>query len=117
MRLGECGIPRPKPDRTESQKGRFAEALRKQFRAVMKALTRPTPEPELKPRRRREETEQGFSAARSMFRRVVRVLPFPALNPAWEPFTWLRLWDYSETVNLDEWVAPETHGSDLFPQP
>jgi hypothetical protein len=60
---------------------------------------RSTPDPEPQPRRRRkDETGRGFRAtALAIFRRAVSTLPFPAVNPAWEPFTWLRLWDWHDS--------------------
>src|SRR5580658_9537316 len=105
MRLGDRGVPRPDNDRTEIRKERFLDTMRRQFRAVMKALTRPECQPDPKPRRRRgEDTGRHFSAAQSIFRRVARFLPLPALNPAWDPFTWLRIWEHSEAAARDDWI-------------
>lgn len=98
----------------------MAEGTRceQQFRAVVKALTQPEFVPDPKPhRRRKEDTGGNFSAAQIIFRRVARFLPLPALNPAWEPFTWLRLWDYSERADMDDWGYRESPASDLSPGP
>jgi hypothetical protein len=117
MRLGEGGVPQLERDRTETRKETFADTLRRQFRSVMKALTRPKPEPAPKSRRRREDTGRNFSAAQTIFQRVVRFLPLPGLNPEWEPFTWLRIWEHSESVVTDDWLCREPPPSDLSLHP
>jgi hypothetical protein len=117
MRLGDGGVPQPEVLRTATKKERFAETLRRQFRSVMKALTGPERGPNPKPRRRREDTGRNFSAARIIFRRAARLLPLPALNPAWEPFTWLRIWEPSESAGLDDSLHRAIPGSDLSLHP
>jgi hypothetical protein len=106
-----------KVDARAGTRRNFADTIRRQFRSVMRALTRSEPSPAPAARRRKEETGRSFSAARMIFRRVFRFVPLPALNPEWEPFTWLRLWDYSEPANSESWVLHETEGSDLSPHP
>jgi len=76
----------------------LVEALREQFRAVMKTLTRSVPKPQSKPRRRRDETRGLFRrAATKAMRRIIlpqiayfiaglsEHSPRDLLNPYW---TW-----------------------------
>jgi hypothetical protein len=76
----------------------LGEALQRQFRAIMNALTRPTLAPEPKTRRRKGgDTTRGFMAtAGALFRRLVRRTGADILDSHWDAFTWLRIWDYND---------------------
>jgi hypothetical protein len=116
MRPGDGGVSRPEQERAENRKGGFADGMRTQFRAAMEALTIPAPEPEFKPRRSRVgDGEQHFGPAKTIFRRAARLLPFPAINPEWNTFTWLRIWEYQDATIMDDLGHRETVGSDLYP--
>lgn len=85
---------------TRSRAKCLFQGLRRQFRAAMRALTRPSPEPEMKPRRRREETGRGFRAfAIRLLRRVSRTPVYDPLDPSWDSFTWLQLWEYNTSAS------------------
>jgi hypothetical protein len=85
--------------------------LRDQFRALVKQLTavlapRPTPR-----KRWREEIGGGFrKAALALLRSAARIPPLHFLDPAWEPFTWLRLWEcnHPPTTDLHQEHGPPT---------
>jgi hypothetical protein len=59
---------------------------------------RPAPEPT--PRRRKKEERTGgfMSAAIFLLERVTRDPLLHSLNPSWDAFTWLRIWDYNDPV-------------------
>ncbi len=80
-----------------------AAGLRDQFRAVVKQLTAKIQEPRPTSRkRRREEIGGGFrKAALGLLRSVARIPPLHFLDPTWEPFTWLRLWEYNLLASTD----------------
>jgi hypothetical protein len=46
---------------------------------------------------------------------AVRLLPFPAINPEWNTFTWLRIGDYQDVTLMDDLSYQETAASDLYP--
>lgn len=81
----------------------YAARRRDQFRAVVKQLAAKVLEPRPTPRkRRREEVGGGFrKAAWGLLRMVARVPPLHFLDPTWEPFTWLRLWEYNSSASTD----------------
>jgi hypothetical protein len=75
--------------------------IRSQFRAVAKQLIGRVSAPTLR-KRRREEVGGAFRvAARWCVRHAARIPPFHFLDPAWEPFTWLRLWDYNDSTQME----------------
>jgi hypothetical protein len=93
----------PEPRPSAPKKTSFAAGLKAQFRAFVKQLT--TRDPVLRPtsrKRRRDEMGGGFRAlALALLRRVARIPPLHFLDPTWEPFTWLRLWEWTDTAEND----------------
>jgi hypothetical protein len=90
-----------------------AARLRDQFRALCKQLTVKAlaPQPTAR-KRRREEIGGGFrKAALSLRRSVARIPPLHFLDPTWEPFTWLRLWEYNNPPTTD---LHQEHGAPTF---
>ena len=82
----------------------FGEAVRRQFRAIMSALTRPAPEPKTR-HRKTGDTDRGFTAAaRAVFRRLRRRPVFHVPDPHWDTFTWLRIWDYHDPACMHLYV-------------
>ena len=82
---------------------RHTTGLRVQFRAVVKQLTAKVLGLRLPPRKRRGE-EMGGAFRRAGFgilRSVARIPPLHFLDPTWEPFTWLHLWEYNSGVSTD----------------
>jgi hypothetical protein len=73
----------------------LAARLREQFRALVKQLTAKDSAPcPTSRRRRREGMGGGFrKVALGLLRSVARIPPLHFLDPTWEPFTWLRLWE------------------------
>jgi hypothetical protein len=122
MTAGGLAVPRQEPGRGNSTGNRFSDGLRRQFRAVVRALTRSTSQPGPKPRRRRnDDSGRGFrTAARVIFGRLGSFLPFHFLNPSWEPFTWLRLWQDEQPFNAsfsqDSVHSDPASRSDLSPR-
>jgi hypothetical protein len=88
--------PAPKPPG-------LAARLRDQFRTLVKQLTARDPAPHPTPRkRRREEIGGNFGkAALGLLHRFARIPPLHFLDPTWEPFTWLHLWEYNSGVSTD----------------
>ena len=82
---------------TSSKGPGFREALRRQFRAIMRAITRPALEPESAARRRKSgDTTRSFGAAAgTLFRRLVR-RHADVQHSHWDTFTWLRIWDHDD---------------------
>ena len=77
--------------------------LREQFRVLAKQLTAtdPVPYPTSR-RRRRDDIGGGFRmAGLGLLRSFGRVPPLRFLDPTWEPFTWLRIWEYNSTARTD----------------
>jgi hypothetical protein len=98
------------------------DALKRQFRTVMKALTRaPEQRPQARRRRRTEETGGAFrAAARNIFRRTVKL---PALAYAaafmWDTLDWLNPWqghDMASANDMDEGFN-HTEQNHLSPHP
>jgi hypothetical protein len=81
----------------------LAARLRDQFRAVVKQLTArdPAPHPTSRKRRRDEIGGNFGKAALGLLRRFARIPPLHVLDPTWEPFTWLHLWEYNSRVSTD----------------
>jgi hypothetical protein len=81
----------------------LAARLRDQFRALVKQPTARDPAPlPTSRKRRREEIGGGFRKAAWCLRgSVARIPPLHFLDPAWEPFTWLRLWEYNDPRATD----------------
>ena len=91
----------------------FTAQIKGHFRALVKELT--VRVSSLSPRkRRREENGGAFRAAAKWFvRRAARVPPLDFLDPSWEPFTWLRLWEYNDPASMD--LHPECHATPASP--
>jgi hypothetical protein len=117
MSRGDGEIPRQQQSCAPSPKIRLVDTLKRQFRAVMKVLARREEEPVVKARRRkRDEGQGGFRAAATrLFRRVAVAMPIP-ISGDWEPFTWLRLWEYEQPEILGHQVT-DSLSDGLFPQP
>ena len=81
----------------------LAARLLDQFRAVVKQLTarEPAPHPTARKRRREEIGGSFGKAASGLLRCVARLPPLHFLDPTWEPFTWLHLWEYNSGVSTD----------------
>lgn len=77
--------------------------LRDRFRALVKQITASDPVPQAMSRKRRRDEMAGVfgKAALGMLRSVARIPPLHFLDPAWEPFTWLRLWDCNDLAGSD----------------
>jgi hypothetical protein len=97
----------------------IGEAIQRQFRAIMRALTRPMVQPEPKPRQRRGgETTRGFmAAAGALLCRIIRPADF---GSSWDTFTWLRIWDYNDPVCMHQYehflCGEQKFDERLFPQ-
>ena len=121
MSRGDGAIPRLEPGRAESRSRSHRDTLCQQFRAVMKALTGSISEPDPKTRARRqgEGAAQGFRAAAiGIFRRLTDLLP-SHFGTHWEPFTWLRLWEYGDPIGTGLYQDQKGQGlaEELFPHP
>jgi len=81
----------------------LAARLRDQFRAVVKQLTArdSAPHPTSRKRRRDEIGGNFGKAALGLLRSVARIPPLHFLDPTWEPFTWLHLWEYNSRASTD----------------
>jgi hypothetical protein len=118
------GSPAPQVGQNQParQKGSgFADALKKQFRAVVRALVKRSPSPQSQARRRRRgETVGGFrSAARSLLRPIFR-LPGLSQTIAFlnDTLPWLHLWEWNEAVEQDFTEVPGgREGNHLSPHP
>jgi hypothetical protein len=66
----------------------------------MRALTRQAAEPESRTRRRKgEETGRGFKRATViLLERITRNPLLHSLNPTWDTFTWLHVWEYNNAA-------------------
>jgi len=94
--------PLEQPPPAHKTPGQVAR-LRDQFRELAKQLTAKVlmPQPTSR-KRRREEIGGGFrKAALGILRTVARITPLHFLDPTWDPFTWLRLWEYNSTASTD----------------
>jgi hypothetical protein len=86
----------------------FTETLKRQFRAVMNAITNKLPAPQPVQRRRRtEDTGKAFRmTARKMMRRAARIpaAAYTATAYLWDTLDWLNPWqhDASTTSELDD---------------
>lgn len=91
------------------------ETLRRTFRSVVKQLVGKPPVPSSKPRRRRrEERGRSFRAfALTLFRRMSRTPVFDPLDPSWNAFTWLQLWEYNHYSE----TSPFQHCTSAVPPP
>jgi len=114
--------PIPKqPSAVRSSCG-FAASIKQLFREVKQALTASidgAPKPK-KRNRGSGEAQSGFRlAAITAFRRVVGILSPHGFSAHWEPFTWLRLWEYDEPADtsLHQDRACSAPTSDLSPGP
>jgi len=120
MSWGDRDIPRQEPQRNQLPKQSFADALRAQFRALVKVITGQQPSPSIKKRRERKDAGGGFrAAALLLFRRVIRMPFSEVFNPSWDTHTWLRIWDYNEADNAgfyDHSNSAERHDSGLSPR-
>jgi len=107
IRLGDGGVPRPERDRTESRKGQFTDSLRRQFRALVKALTGPAPKP-ISKRRRTGETVGTFQlVARSLLRPIIQQPQvLKTLNFLNDAIPWLHLWSWIESAEHGVADAP-----------
>jgi hypothetical protein len=88
--------------------------LRDQFRALVKQLTNVlTPRPA--PRKRRREEMGGVfrKAAFGILRGIARIPPLHFLDPTWEAFTWLHLWEYNSGSSTD---FHQSHSASFPPQ-
>jgi hypothetical protein len=107
--------------RTDRKAPGFAEAIRRQFREVVNALTRHVPTPELKQRRKRtEETTGGFIlTATQIMRRSVGVpeAAFTAIAFLSDTLDWLNPWHYEvmSASGLDDDLI-STEPNHLFPR-
>jgi hypothetical protein len=80
-----------------------AVRLMDRFRALVKQITARNPEPRPTSRKRRRD-EMGGSfrkAALGVLRCVARIPPLHFLDPTWEAFTWLHLWEYNSGSSAD----------------
>jgi len=106
---------------TQSRASGFAGTLRRQFREIARRLTARNLEPRPKPRRRRAgDAGRGFRvAAIALLGRVTRIPLFHTLNPRWDTFTWLRLWEYNDTVGAtsDQDCVPPAPPPSIGPHP
>ena len=77
--------------------------LRDLFRAIVKQITARTPAAWPTSRKRRRDEMGGVfrKVALGLLRRVARIPPLHFLDPTWEPFTWLRLWDCNDPTGSD----------------
>jgi hypothetical protein len=93
-RLEQPPLAQKTPDR--------AEGLRDWFRALVKQIIarRPAPRPTSR-KRRRDEMAGVFRKAAFVVLRSVARIPLHFLDPTWEPFTWLRLWDCNDPAGSD----------------
>lgn len=99
----------------------LADTLKKQFRAVVRALVKRSPSPQSQARRRRRgDTVGGFrSAARSLLRPIIR-LPGVSQTIAFlnDTLPWLHLWEWNETAQDDFTEGPGgREGNHLSPHP
>jgi hypothetical protein len=99
----------------------FAEALKQQFREVVKALTRHAPAPEPPRRKRTEETRGAFTlAARKIFRRafVVPSAAFSAAAYLWDTIDWLNPLHGYDAAMSDEFSEnfEHTESHHLYPR-
>jgi hypothetical protein len=99
MRPGNCGVLRPNQDRAEPRRG-LTSRLREQFRSAVTALTGTVANLTTR-RRHKNGGGRGFGAASMILRRAVRLLPMPAINPHWNAFTWLHLWEYNHATETN----------------
>lgn len=110
----------PEPPLPAPKKTSFAAGLKVQFRALVKQLI--TRDPVLRPtsrKRRRDEMGGGFRVlALALLRRVARIPPLHFLDPAWEPFTWLRIWEWTDTAENEIAAgAFDRHDNHTSPHP
>jgi hypothetical protein len=77
--------------------------LRDLFRAIIKQITARVPAPRPTSRKRRRDEMGGAfrKVALGALRSVARISPLHFLDPTWEPFTWLRLWDCNDPAGSD----------------
>jgi hypothetical protein len=98
---------RPLPGDNQERKPRptFAETLKRQFHAVMNAITNKLPAPQPVQRRRRsEDTGKAFRmAARKIMRRAARIpaAAYTATAYLWDTLDWLNPW-HNETDSTSE---------------
>jgi hypothetical protein len=95
----------PSGDKNQKHTG-LADALKRQFRTVMKAVTRRAPVPQPQTRRRGGTGEMGRSfllAARNLLRPIAR-LPVISQATAFlhDTLAWLHLWNWNENANDHE---------------
>jgi len=115
-------VPEPPFERTPSRRSQLCEVLKRQFRAVVRALTHPAPRPVPKRRRRREEAVGAFRLAAWKILRPITRLPAISQATAFvqDTLTWLHLWAWND--NADKNPGLEESGSreeknQLFPHP
>jgi hypothetical protein len=108
------------PQPAVQDRPRFTDVLKRQFRALVKALTRRQPSLQTKKRRRGETVSSFHLAARNILRPFSRVhLISHATSFLQDTLAWFHLWDC--TKSADECEAFEQPGGReenyLFPQP
>ena len=107
-REGARHLPGDNQERKIETRPRFTEMLKRQFRAVMNAITNKLPAPQPVQRRRRtEDTGKAFRmTARKMMRRAARIpaAAYTATAYLWDTLDWLNPWqhDASTTSELDD---------------
>ena len=107
MSWWESGPHRREPERkTEKRSSHLACVLKRQFRAVMTALTRraPSPQPQIRRRGGTGEMVRAFRlAARNLLRPIAR-LPVISQATAFlhDTLAWLHLWGWNENANDHE---------------
>jgi hypothetical protein len=90
---------------------RFSDLLKRQFRALVKALTKRAPSPQPQGRRRRSgETAGAFRLAARKILRPLNRLPVIHQTTAFlkDTLAWLHLWDWNQ--NGDEHEASQALG-------
>jgi hypothetical protein len=111
--------PRPGP---ESGTGRtasgFGETIRKEFRALINALT--VPVPRRNPKKRRTEGEVGRAFRITAAKLLRRISAVPAINATasltLDVLAWLHLWDWNEHTAGQGVQDKSADHHDLSPQ-
>lgn len=87
---------------SKEQRGGFAEILRREFRAAVKAIFNRTPSPQAR-RRKSGETVSAFRlAARRLLRPIVRAPVIAhAVGFLNDTLPWLHLWEWNQTTEND----------------
>lgn len=99
--------------------GGFAAVLKRQFKAAVKAVFKPTPSPQPQARRRRSgETVGSFRvAARRLLRPIIRSpIIGHAVGVLNDALPWLHLWEWNDTAENDS-AAGAFEADDNHPSP